>query len=272
VLGDVDHDVLDYPHLNVEPLATRADAENAPGAVLAVLGKGARPAGNWIAATVPFFRDASVAAVVVPALTPVDASVRERAAAAVLESRLGGGSRRPQYLPGNVRVTDDYPTDSFVIRKSDFVAAARAGVDDAELVGWLAERGRRTVYTPDTILSAAPAQLFAPHLAATVRHAAARGAAARRTHGASVSSATTLSLVPVGLALAGAALVAVGPSEARRAGIGLVAAYGVAVACSAGFAAVRFRSLRVGALAAPALVATQAAYVAGFLRGLARGS
>jgi hypothetical protein len=33
---------------------------------------------------------------------------------------------------------------------------------------------------------------------------------------------------------------------------------------------VRFRSPRVGVLAAPALVATQAAYVAGFVRGLLR--
>jgi hypothetical protein len=195
--------------------------------------------------------------------------LRERAAAAVLESRLGGGSRRSRYLPGNVRITDDYPADSFVVRKQDFLAAIRAKRGD-DLFEWLAEHGRRTVYTPDTMISAAPAPLFAPHLRSTMRHAAVRGAAARRTRGRSVSSATTLSLVPVGCAMLGAALLATGPREARQAGLVLVGAYGAAVAASAGLAASRFRSLRVGALAAPGLAATQAAYIAGFVRGFAQ--
>jgi hypothetical protein len=42
------------------------------------------------------------------------------------------------------------------------------------------------------------------------------------------------------------------------------------VVASSTFAALRFRSARVGLLAAPALVATQGAYVAGFLHGVAR--
>jgi hypothetical protein len=260
---------LDYPHL--EHLLAGTAAEHARGDVLAVLADGTRPAGNWVGAAVPFLSRDDIAAVVVPTLAPPDASVRERAAAAVLESRLGGGSRRPQYLPGNVRITDDYPTDSLVIKKADFVEAEGANVKDAELVGWLAEHGRRTVYTPDTMVSATPPPLFRPHLGATMRHATARGAAARRTRGASMSSATTLSLVPVGCALVGAALTAVGSREARQLGVGLVAGYGAVVVGSAGFAAARFRSLPVGALAAPALVATQAVYVAGFLRGLALG-
>ena len=120
------------------------------------------------------------------------------------------------------------------------------------------------------MVSAAPPALFRPHLRATFAHAAARGSAARRTRGRSISSATTLSLVPAGGALAGLLLASVGPRDARTTGIALVAAYAVAVSASAGLAIARFRSLEVGALAAPALVATQAAYVAGFVRGLVR--
>jgi hypothetical protein len=53
--------------------------------------------------------------------------------------------------------------------------------------------------------------------------------------------------------------------------MGLVAAYGAVIVTSAGFAAVRFGTVAVGVLAAPGLVATQLAYVIGFLRGLLRG-
>jgi glycosyltransferase involved in cell wall biosynthesis len=259
---------LDYPHLEFLPATEGSEA--ARGEVLAVLREGTRPAGNWVAATVPFLSREDVAAVVVPAVTPLEASARECAAAAVLESRLGGGSRRSRYLPGNVRVIDDYPADSFIVRRVDYIAAQHAGVDGEELVGWLAERGRQTVYTPDTMISTAPPPLFAPHLRATLRHASARGAAARRTRGASVSSATTFSLVPAACAFLGALLTSVGPRDARQTGAFLVGAYGAVVVGSAGLASFRFRSLRVGALAVPGLVATQAAYVAGFVHGLVR--
>jgi glycosyltransferase involved in cell wall biosynthesis len=268
VVGELDLEALDYPRL--EAGASDGDGARAEGATVAVLGGGARPAGNWISATVPYLLSPEVAAVVVPTVAPPDAPVRERAAAAILESHVGGGSRRPQYLPGNVRVVADYPTESIVLRRPDFTAASRAGVARDELVAWLAERGRRTVYTPDTMLAGGIPRLFGPHLQATWRHGVSRGAAARRTRGSSVSVATTISLLPVGCGVAGMALAGVGSGETRRIGTLLVAGYGAVVAGSAALAALRTRSAAVGALAAPGLVATQAAYVAGFVRGLAR--
>lgn len=270
LIGDVDPAALDYPRLHRaharDPLTA---AESAPSAVLAVFEEGCRPAGNFVAAAVPFLSREDVAAIVAPSIAPRDAAARGRAAAAVLESRLGGGSRRSRYLPGNVRLTDDHQADGYVVRRDDFLEARRAGAG-AEIVGWLAERGRKTVYTPDTMVSAPPPPLFGPHLSATFAHAAARGSAARRTRGRSVSSATMLSLVPTAGALAGLLLASLGPREVRTTGVALVAVYGVAVAASAGFATARYRSLEVGALTAPALVATQGAYVAGFVRGLVR--
>jgi glycosyltransferase involved in cell wall biosynthesis len=254
--------LLDYPRLELADSAATAQGE-----LLAILADRARPAGNWVAAAVPYFADDAVAAVVVPTLTPPRASLRERAAAAVLESRLGGGSRRSRYFPGNVRVVSDQPADTVIARRTDILAADGAGIDEDELVAWLAARGRRTVYTPDASVAAAPPPLMRSHLASTYTHAASRGTAARIARGASVSAATALSLLPAAIAVAGVVLLAVGLVTI---GVILVAAYAVAVLATTFLAALRFRSLAVGLLAVPAFVATHAVYVAGFVRGVVR--
>lgn len=266
VLGDrAAAQMLDYPRVEVVSRAAEASGE-----LVAVLGPRARPAGNWIAAAVPFFADPAVAAVVAPTVAPLGATLRESAAAAVLESRLGGGSRRSRHFPGNVRNVSDYPAENVIVRLADYAASLRAGVDDEQLVAWLAERGRHTVYAPDTSVSEVPAALFRPHLRGTWRHAQARGAAAHRSRGASLSSATLLSLLPTALAVAGVILIVAGANTPRQVGIGLVLAYLALVAFSALLAGARFRSALTGFLTGPALIATQAVYVAGFLRGLVR--
>jgi glycosyltransferase involved in cell wall biosynthesis len=262
---------LDYALLDVASARPTVEAARAAqGELLAVLAAGARPAGNWLTAAVPFFADGAVAAVVTPALTPPQATVRERAAGAVLESRLGGGSRRSRYFPGNVRVVTDHPADSVVVRRTDFLAALDDNVPAEQLVAWLAERGRRTIYTPDTSIASPPRPLIRPHIHGTYAHARARGSTARRTRGKSLSAATTLSLFPVAAGVAGVTLLAAGSGDVRRAGVALLAAYGAALAGAAVLAALHFRSLRVGAAVAPALAATQVTYVIGFLRGFAQ--
>jgi glycosyltransferase involved in cell wall biosynthesis len=263
---------LDYPRLNA--LAASGDelaqiVQETQGELIALLGEGERPAGNWVTAAVPFFADPDVAAVVAPVLTPSQATLRQRAAAAVLESRLGGASRRSRYFVGNVKVVADHPADSIIIRRVELVRAFEVGVHRERLVAWLAERRLRTIYTPDTSTSAPAPALIRPHLRSTYAYATARGAAARRTWGTSLSAATLLSLAPVACALAGALLLVFGRGALRDLGVGLLAAYVVILAVSTGLAALRFRSLLVGLLAAPALIATQATYVAGFARGIA---
>ncbi len=254
---------LDYPRL--EPATSPQEAR---GEFLAVLRSGARPAGNWVSAAMPLFADADVAAVVTPTVAPLRARVRERVAAAVLESRLGGGSRRSSFFPGNVRTVIDYPGDSLVVRREDYLAALESRVDGEELVAWLAERGRRTVYTPDASLAALPPPLVRPHLAGVFLHGRVRGRAARRMRGRSLSAATAVSLAPTAAAIVGVALLIAG-GAVRTAGLVLVLVYAAALVASGIHAAVRFRSLVVGALEPPAVVASQAAYLAGFLRGLA---
>jgi hypothetical protein len=251
---------LDYPALVVE--------ESPSAELVAVLAPGARPGGNWVTAAVPYFAREDVAAVVAPSVTPPDASLRERAAAAVLESRLGGGSRRSAYLPGNVGIATDDAGRSLVARRADWERARAAGVAAEGVVAWLAERGRRTVYAPDAIVAAAAEPLFGPHLRETLRRGRIRGAAARRTRGRSLSAATLLSVLPLAAGAAGLVLLPV------DAGLGavLLAAAVLAILASAALAALRFQSLRVGLLAVPAFVLTQAAYLGGFARGLASGA
>jgi hypothetical protein len=252
---------LDYAQL--EGVHSVADAR---GDIVAVLQPGIRPAGNWVTAAVPYFADSGVAAVVVPTLAPLRGPLAQRVAAAVLESRLGGGSRRSSFFPGNVRTVSDHPAENVVVRKRDYDPE----VPSEELVAWLTSRGRRVIYTPDSSVSAAPAPLVRPHLDEVLRHARARGRAARRTRARSLSRATALSLAPLLAAFLGLALVAIG-GEARTVGIVLVLAYAVALLLSGLHAAIRFGSLLVGAAQPPAVVATQAVYLVGFADGLRRG-
>jgi hypothetical protein len=188
-------------------------------------------------------------------------------AAAVLESRLGGGSRRLRYLPGNVREVVDHPAENVVLRRGDYAAAREAGIESEGLVAWLAARRRRTIYTPEASISAPPPPLLAPHVAGTFRYARARGSAARQTRGASLSLPTALSLIPFVAAVVGVVLLLVG-GRVRDAGLVLLLAYVAALAVSGVHAAIRFHSPAVGLLHPPAVVAGQVAYLFGFVRGL----
>jgi hypothetical protein len=255
---------LDYPLLEAA-----SSPESAKGEVLAVVRGGGRPSGNWVTAAVPFFGDDDVAAVVTPAVAPVQAPLRELAAAAVLESHLGGGSRRSSVFPGNLRIVDDYAPGSLVARRSDYLAALGAHVEADELVAWLAARNRTVVYTPDASVTARQPPLLRPHLSATFRHGRARGRAARRTRGRSVSAATALSLAPAAAALLGVAFLVAG-GRLFTPGLVLVLVYAAALALSGVRAGVRFRSPAVGVLEPLAVVPSQAAYLLGFLRGVVR--
>ena len=180
VIGDhAAVEALDYPRLES---ASRPRLRQ-PGELLAVLGPRARPAGNWIARGGPVLRATGGRGRRGSDGRAAPGTLRESAAAAVLESRLGGGSRRSRHFPGNVRTVSDYPAENFIVRREDYAAALDEAVDDEHLVAWLAQRGRKTVYTPDTSISEVPAPLFSSHLRGTWRHACARGAAARRSRG-----------------------------------------------------------------------------------------
>jgi glycosyltransferase involved in cell wall biosynthesis len=262
---------LDYPRVEVVPGRDPASAvARAGGELVAVLPEEARPAGNWLSAAVAFFRRPDVAAVVVPTMAPRRGTTRELAAAAVLESRLGAGSRRIRFSPGNLRTVTDYPAESIVVRADDLRAATNEGVERESLVAWLAGCGREVVYTPEAMTVVTPAPVFRRHLSAVHGYARSRGVVARRTRGRSISVVRLATLAPF-LGLAAAVPLMLVGGAGRTAGLALLLAYLVALAVGAVTGALRFRSVRVGLLALPALAASHVAYAAGFAAGVAAG-
>jgi glycosyltransferase involved in cell wall biosynthesis len=257
----------DYPAL--EPCALEAASG---GGLVARVAPGARPAGNWVAASVPFFAASDVAAVVCPTVAPTRGPLRDRLSAAVLESRLGGGSRRMRHVPGNLRLVADHPAENVVARRSDIEAARAANVSDRRLVAWLAERGRRTVYTPDTVVVQPPPPALRPLLRAAAADGRARGVVARRTRGRSASGATLAAFAATAAGAVGVGLLLLGEDDRAAPGATLIGASLAVFGTSAVTAGVRFRSGMVGVLLPPTVLATQAAYFGGFAVGLAESS
>jgi glycosyltransferase involved in cell wall biosynthesis len=255
---------LDYARIEVV-----SEPEAAGGEVLALLGEGALPAGNWISSAVPFLGNRGIAAVVAPTVAPGGGSVRERGAAAIWESRLGGGSLYFRFTPGNLRFVGDFPTRSAVVRRSDYLAVGGNDVSSEQLCERLTGRGRRVLYTPETVVVAPRPPLVRPHLDEVARYARARAASVRRRglHALRPSTVGQLLLLPI--LAAAVALVALG-GAGRVAGIVVLAAYGASVVGSAAIAAIRFRSLGVGAVTAVFVPVTHAVYALGLVRGLAR--
>ena len=112
---------LDWPNLDVITIVpgerVREAAQRATAELVAVIEAGAVPSGNFVSATVPFLAREGVGAVVTSKVAPATGSLRARAAAAVRESRIGGGSLYFRYMPGNIRYVTDFPTASFVVRR-----------------------------------------------------------------------------------------------------------------------------------------------------------
>jgi glycosyltransferase involved in cell wall biosynthesis len=266
---------LEYPELDVvrlddeTPAARRRAAERADGEVLAFLANGSAPAGNWLDSTVPFLARSDVAAVVVPTMAPVDGPAAERAAGAVWESRLGGGRLRFRFTPGNLRFVDQFPTETVVVRREDFLALDPHEVSEHRLAAALAERGKHVVYTPDTVVVRREAPLFAPHLERAAAFGAGRARDIRREGPRAIRPFT---LAPAGL-VAFAALgwpLALAGGTPRKAWLGGWLLYGTAVTMGSVSAGLRHRSLEVGALTAAGTVATHVTYGVSFLKALAR--
>jgi len=246
--------------------AVYAAALRAQGEVLAFLESGGTPANNWISATTPFLRRGEIAAVVVPKMAPHGGPLRSRSAAAIAESRLGGGSLYFRFTPGNVRYVDDFPGASVIVERERYLGLGGPVAGD-DLPLRLTDAGDRVLYTPETVIVSPAPPLFGPHLEQTRAYGRRRGRQVRLRGPRALRPST---LLPVGLLvfavlgapalLSGGAVFTVWSAAA--------AAYLVAVAASGAMAALRFRSVAVGALAAVGLVLTHVAYALGFIRGL----
>ena len=269
--GQLDYSGLDVLHIDAEtPEARRSAAQAAEGELIAFVESGATPARNWLESMIPFFANHDVAAVVTASVTPARGSARERGAAAVAESRLGGGSHHFRFTPGNLRFVRQFPAGNIVARREDLLALDEQLLHPARLCAALDDRGRRVLYTPETVVVAHRPPLFGPHLKLVRAAGSARGEAIREL---GLRGATAPSVPPVALL----AFVVLGWLLVLAGGPWLVAwgllwtTYALAVIGTGALAALRFQSFSVGGLAVIGIVAVHLIYAAALVQRLVRG-
>jgi glycosyltransferase involved in cell wall biosynthesis len=255
-------ELLDVPDVSPESLA--AVLGDARGEVVAILGPGDRVAANMLAATVPFLARDEIAAVVMPKMAPLSGPRRARAAAAVDESRVGAGLGFFRYTPGNVRFVSDFPATTIVIRR-DVLLKMHQPIHVPELAAQVAAGAGRVLYTPESVIVGEPAHLFRPHLSAVFRRGFNRAWAIRQGGGTWRIASCVVPVVMLAAVIVVAILLG-GTWEAVPGSI--VVVYAFVVLFAGLVAALRHRSVVVGALAAIGIVLTHVFYVAGFARGV----
>ena len=248
---------LDAPHVREAAHATGND-------VIAVVGQGVRPAANWLSATVPYLSRPGMAAAVAPKMAPTSGTLHERGAAAVCESRFGGGARYFRYIPGNLRLVSDFPDETMVMRRDRFLELGEVELD--EVCSRLVEAGNDVVYTPDTVLADQPEPLYRPRFREAARYGVKRGRHVRSRSGRVRS--TTLLPVALLLFIAAAPIAFVLGGRDLGLWVGVAAVYGAVLLCVGVVAAAEFRSVAVGAVTVIGLVGTHVAFGVGFVRGL----
>jgi glycosyltransferase involved in cell wall biosynthesis len=267
---------LEYPELETivleddTPPARVKAARRADTDVVAFLAPGAAPAGNWLESTVPFLANPDIAAVVAPSMTPSVGSLRERAAAAIQESRLGGGALYFRFTPGNLRFVDVYPGTNVVVRRRDLLELGDDAGNPHLLCRALGERRKKILYTPESVVVEPRAPLFRPHLSFVDATGRARGREIRHhgLRGLSLSALPPVSLLA--FAVLGWPLLFLG-STGRWLYVAVWVAYLAVVLTGGVLGALRFRSLQIGALAAAGSVAAHFMYAVAVLKGLAGG-
>jgi glycosyltransferase involved in cell wall biosynthesis len=266
---------LDYADLDVLPLEAdtpkqRLEAvRRSTGELVAFLEPGGTPARNWLESTIPFLANEEIAAVVTASVAPAQGSARERAATAVAESRLGGGSHHFRFTPGNLRFVRQFPTANVLARRDDLLALDDPSLDPHQLCAALNDRGRKVLYTPETVVVAPRPPLFRPHLELIAAAGRARGQAIRDLGRRGITAASIPPFTLLAFLALGWPLVFAGGAW-RTAWVLLWAAYGAAVLGAGTLATLRFQSLRVGALAMAGVVAVHFTYAVALVAAIIR--
>jgi len=265
----------EYPNLDKVPVEAdtperRSEAvRRAEGDIVAFLEAGATPARNWLESTIPFFANEEIAAVVTANMTRGHGSLRERAAAAVAESRLGGGSHYFRFTPGNLRFVHQFPATTALVRRSDLLALDEAALHPHRLCAALDDRGRKVLYTPETVVVTRRPPLFRAHLEQIAASGRSRGDMIKEL---GLRGITLASIPPVALL----AFLVLGWPLVLAGGVWSVVwlllwtAYAVALFGAGVLAALRFQSLRVGALAVIGIVAVHVTYGLALVRRVLR--
>jgi len=145
---------------------------------------------------------------------------------------------------------------------------APADVALSELVAAVHGPGGRVLYTPETVVVADPAPLFAPHLRAVWHRAVSYGRSIRKvTPWFSLRGSVGLG----GVLLIIAALLALNVSIDVGFAMVVGGIYLLALVIASTAAMLRYQSVKVGALSFVGTIATHLVQLAGFARGLVVG-
>ena len=268
---------LEYPDVTL--IAEEADTpecragalERAEGEVVAFLERDATPAVNWLTATIPFLADPHIAAVVTPRIAPSHGSLRQRAAAALQETFLGGGSHYFRFTPGNLRFVKLFPGGNLVARRAYLQELPERDLHPHLVCAALSSRGRLVLYTPETVVVAPAPPLFHPYLQQVAALGRSRGRAIRERGLRGLSAGAVGPLALAMFLVVGWILVLLGGAWEVLWAIAW-ALYAAAVLVNALLAGLRFRSLRIAVLTAAGSVAAHFIYAAGVVTGLVRGA
>lgn len=243
-------------------------AQQSEADLLAFLDPGARPSANWVTATVPFFAWPDLDVVVTPQLAPAGGSVRERGAASVAESRVGGGSLHFRFTPGSIRFVPDFPARCFVVRRERFLSLPAETAPEA-VVRELSVAEGSALYFPEASVVLPPAPLFRPHLRRIASYGRNRGELIR-SRGFAASRPSTLAAIALMIWACFGWILLLAGGVAVDVWLVVWCLYLGTIAVAAALGGLRFYSGRVALATGAGLLLTHLVYIVTFIQGFSR--
>jgi len=155
--------------------------EHAQGEILAFIDDDAYPVKDWLKNAVENFKDANVAAVGGPAITPPEDSLPQAASGLVYSSVIVSGNFTYRYLPKKRKEIDDYPSCNLLVRKSvmtelgGFNTEFWPGEDTKLCLDIVKKLRKRIIYDPAAVVYHHRRPLFSAHLDQISSYALHRG-------------------------------------------------------------------------------------------------
>jgi len=200
----------------------------AKGEILAFLDDDAYPEKNWLKKALEDFKDADVAAVGGPAVTPPTDSLRQRVSGAIYSSFLVSANYIYRYLPGKRQEVDDYPSCNFLARKSvmqelgGFNTKFWPGEDTKLCLDITKRLGKKIIYDPLVLVYHHRRCAYPEHLKQVANYALHRGYFVKRYPETSLKLSYFIPTILVLAAAIGAVLSFILPSFAALYLAGLV--------------------------------------------------
>jgi GT2 family glycosyltransferase len=153
----------------------------AKGEVLAFIDDDAYPTKDWLNSALENFKDKDVAAVVGPAVTAPNDTLRQKASGAIFSSFLVSGRYNYRYIPKRRREVEDYPSCNFLVRKSimqelgGFNTKFWPGEDTKLCLDITRKLSKKIIYDPAVLVYHHRRPVFMPHLKQVANYSLHRG-------------------------------------------------------------------------------------------------